>query len=280
MRLEDRARAKINLSLDVLFKRDDGYHQVDLIMQELEFSDRLVVEKTSKEGFKLIVNGHLLKDPKDNLIYWAWKELRSFYRLDPSVNIYLDKNIPLAAGLGGGSSDFATTVKLLNKLWALGLSRDEMVELSKKYGADIPFFFYGGSYRARGIGQDLEEISSFAGKNIILVNNGEGISSKEAYENLDLDQRAGSMDLVVSHLTSKDVRLYDIMYNKMEKYSMEKIPEIRRIKERLLDLGADIALMSGSGPTVFGVFEDDSSYHQAYRELLGEYKYVIKTRTI
>lgn len=279
MRLEERARAKINLSLDVLARRKDGYHQVDLIMQEIDFYDDLSIEKTSKRGFNLIVNGQLVRSYEDNLIYQAWRELKALYRGDPSVNIFLDKNIPLAAGLGGGSSDFASTVRILNKLWDLNLSRDEMVALSKKYGADIPFFFYGGTYRARGIGQDLEEIASFGSKNIILVNNGEGISSKEAYENLDLDQELGSMDLVVSHLTSKDVRLYDIMYNKMEKYSMEKIPEIRRIKKRLMDLGAKVALMSGSGPTVFAVFEDDRTWDRAYRELLGEYKYVIKTRT-
>ncbi len=280
MRVEERANAKINLSLDVLSKRPDGYHNVDLIMQEIDFFDEIIIEKNKRRGFNLIVDGCLIKDYEKDLIYQAWQELKSLYRGDPSVNIFVDKNIPLAAGLAGGSSDFASTVRLLNKLWDLGLTRDEMIDLSKKYGADIPFFFMGGSCRATGIGQDLESLGGFSGKRLILVNNGQGISSAEAYAHIKLSEEKGPMDRVVKYIEDEDVRLYDIMYNRMENYSLEKIPEIGQIKEELVDLGARVSLMSGSGPTVFAIFDDESRWNYAYKKLLGKYKYVIKTRTI
>ena len=277
MEIKWKANAKVNLALDVLEEREDGYHEIDTVMQEISLHDVLTFE-TGRGGFALTCsNPHLILDDH-NLVYRAWHLLKDRVK-DPSVVIHIEKNIPLAAGLAGGSTDAAATLLALNRMWSLNMSKEELETLAAQLGSDVPFFLYGGTMRAQGRGECLTRLPSYAGHWLVLVNNGESISSQYVYARVPM---GGSIRIntFVERLESGNPRVTDLMENQMEKVSFATMPQLMTIARELEEQGALVARMSGSGPTMFGVFENKEYAEKAKKALQDKYPTVLVVETL
>lgn len=277
--MEIRAYAKINLALDVLGKRDDGYHEVDTIMQEIDLSDIIEIEE-GRLGFGLTCDNLGLELDENNLVYKAWNLMKKYYYGDPSVVIRIEKNIPIAAGLAGGSSDCAATIKGLNRLWNLRLEDEKLMEIGASLGADVSFFFKGGTCRARGIGEKIDRIGDFSKRHLLLVNNESQISSKFIYDNMtEYESRLNIEGLVKAIENDNDNQVYSMMGNKMEEVILKFHPGLKEIKDDLYKNGSRVSLISGSGPTVYGLFDTKDQAIKAEEELSKKYKKVYRTVT-
>ena len=266
-KIEDLSYGKINLALDVLCKRDDGYHEINTIMQEIDLADKLTFTKKDK-GISIECNIKSLSTGPDNLVYKAWDALRSATGIDRGIHIKIDKKIPLAAGLAGGSSNAATTLKVLNKLWDLKLSQEELMAIGKDLGADVPFCIMGGTAKAEGIGEKLTKIKPFKDKLILIGNPGIEIASQYAYGKLKFTDQRIDIDKIISCIEDDDLKcLGENMKNIMEESIISENPIIDSIKENMIKNGALGALMSGSGSTVFGLFDDFDKISYAKKEL-------------
>ncbi|WP_297689083.1 4-(cytidine 5'-diphospho)-2-C-methyl-D-erythritol kinase [uncultured Anaerococcus sp.] len=273
--------AKVNLSLDILKKRADGYHDIDTIMARISLYDKLEIKKTGTGEFEYQSNidlGHLT----DNLIYKAYKKLAALaYEkgLDLGIAVRLKKNIPLAAGLAGGSTDCAETIKALNELWDLGLSKKEMAELGKSLGADIPFFFEESLVRAEGIGEIITPFTNNLKMKLLLINDGTEIASSYVYKRT---KTYGHIDneAIIAGLEKGKSEIIDSFENVMEAVVLRDFPHLNTIKENLLASSASKALVSGSGATVFGIFFDDKALDKAYENLKDFYNFVEKVDLI
>lgn len=270
--------AKINLTLDSLYKRDDGYHEIDTIMARIGLFDELEIKPNDKGEFNYSSNLTELCPLEDNLIYKVWKLLKD-KTTNPGVDVYLKKNIPLAAGLAGGSTDAAEMIKGLNELWNLNLSKKEMQEIGVKLGADIPFFFENSPARARGIGEILEPFNNTLDMKILLVNDGTEISSAEVYKNL-ADYGQVKNDLIVEKLKNGDNSAIFYFENVMEDVVTDIHPHLLDIKKEFLNNGAEVTLVSGSGASIFGIFMDDDSIDNAYKKMAKKYEFVEKVELI
>lgn len=277
MEVEMRANAKINLALDVLGEREDGFHEVDMILQEIDLADTLSIEE-GRGGFALTCDDPSLALDRNNLIFKAWEAMKDRVE-DNAVVIELEKRIPIQAGLGGGSSDAAATLKGLNKLWDLDLSDDELEEIGAGLGSDVPFFIRGGTQRGRGRGEILTPLRNWYGHHVLLVNPGEGLSTAyvygqvENYGKIPLEELAHAIDSNAGHVS-------DLMQNQLETVTLTLQPKLRQIKKELKDLGADMAMVSGSGPTVFGLFEDEGMLKKARRMMESAYPFVYLASTL
>ena len=270
--------AKINLSLDSLYTRDDGYHEIDTIMARINLFDELEVNPNNSANFNYSSNIEDICPVEENLIFKVWDILKE--RTDnPGVDVYLKKNIPLAAGLAGGSTDAAEMIKALNKLWKLNLSKNEMQEIGARLGADIPFFFEDYPARARGIGEILYPFTNKLDMKILLVNDGTKISSAEVYKKLG-DYGHIQNDMIVEKLKNGDHSAIFDFENVMENVVTELYPHLLDIKYDFLDLGAEVSLISGSGASIFGIFMDDMSLNKAYKNLNKKYKFVRKVELV
>lgn len=266
-KIEHLSYAKINLTLDVLYKRDDGYHEINTIMQEIDLADKLTFRPLDK-GIIIESNIKSLPQGHDNLVYKAWDILRKISGLDKGIHIRIDKKIPIAAGLAGGSSNCATTLKVLNRLWDLNLSQEDLIDIGVKLGADIPFSIIGGTAKATGIGEKLTRISPFKDKYILIGNPGIEISSQYAYNKLKIKKERIHMESIISCMEENDLKcLGKKIGNVMEEPIIAENPIIARIKDKMMKNGALGALMSGSGPTVFGIFDDYDKILQAKDQL-------------
>lgn len=275
--MELQARAKVNLALDILAERPDGYHEIDTIFQEIALHDVLSIEP-GRGGFVLTCSDPALSLDESNLIYKAWTLLRD--RVDnDSVIIELEKNIPMAAGLAGGSTDAAATLIGLNRLWSLNLSFEELEALGAQIGSDVPFFIRGGTARATGRGERLRTLSRFHGKPILLINTGDTLSSRYIYDRVE-NNGTFDIDGLVELLEMESPKAYEKMQNQMETISFSVLPDLINIKEELLHQGARAALMSGSGPTMFGLFETTEQATKALNHFRGRYPFVHLTRTV
>lgn len=264
--------AKINLTLDSLYKRDDGYHEIDTIMARIGLFDELEIKPNDKGEFNYSSNLTEICPLEDNLIYKVWKLLKD-KTTNPGVDVYLKKNIPLAAGLAGGSTDAAEMIKGLNELWNLNLSKKEMQEIGVKLGADIPFFFENSPARAKGIGEILEPFTNTLDMKILLVNDGTEISSAEVYKKL-ADYGQVENDLIVEKLKNGDNSAIFYFENVMEDVVTDIHPHLLDIKNEFLNNGAEVTLISGSGASIFGIFMDDDSIDNAYKKMREDYEFV------
>ena len=269
--------AKINLSLDSLYERPDGYHEIDTIMAPISLFDELTIIPNNTGEFNYESNFNI-GDLKDNLIYKAWDLLKDMTD-NPGVDVKLIKNIPLAAGLAGGSTDAAEMIKGLNELWDINLSKSEMQELGAKLGADIPFFFENSIARAKGIGEILKPFKNNLDMKILLVNDGTEISSAEVYKKL-ADYGHVENDLIVKKLEDGHHSAIFYFKNVMEDVVIDLHPHLLDIKFEFLDLGAEISLISGSGATIFGIFMDDETLDDAYHKMKDKYYFVEKVEII
>ncbi len=246
------AKAKVNLTLDILGKRDDGYHEVEMIMQSIDLADIVTLE----DAEDIIVETDLaeLADDRTNLAYRAAELLRDTYGEGRGAHIRIEKKIPLAAGLAGGSSDAAAVLLGLNELWKLGLDIDKLTALGARLGSDVPFCMIGGTMLAKGRGEVLTRVPSLGEYPLVLVKPPLGVSTAAAYggyraENVETHPTA---DRMIEAIESGDItRVYEAMGNVLETVTIPLRPEIDEVKRALEEAGADKAMMSGSGPTVF-----------------------------
>ncbi len=281
-RIEMKAPGKINLSLDVLHRRPDGYHEVKMIMQTVGLHDLVVLERIPA-GIEIECGCPWVPNDEGNIAYKAAQLLLNSYSIDSGIRIKIKKMIPVAAGMAGGSTDAAAVMKGMNRLFNLGLGMNELMKLGKNIGADVPFCMKGGTMLAEGIGEVLTELPSFSGVDIVLVKPKIGVSTAWVYKNLDIARIKERPDtqLLMEALEHKDKKLVSHnMKNVLEMVTIQKYDIIEEIKNRLINLRALGSLMSGSGPTVFGVFEDRQSAEYAYNAIKSDRWETFLTTTI
>jgi 4-diphosphocytidyl-2-C-methyl-D-erythritol kinase len=276
-----KAPAKINFALDVLSRRPDGYHEVAMIMQTIALYDTISV-RSGFEGIKLTTDSSKIPTDETNIAYKAAHYLSTKYNVKRGAHIHIEKRIPVAAGLAGGSTDAAAVLKLLNKVWDLKLSKAELMDAGKRLGADVPFCIQGGTCLAEGLGEKLTAIKSIPDCYILLAKPNVGVSTKEVYQNLDLNNITEKPNISAMLQAIEKQNLKEIsssMGNVLETVTTKMHPIIVELKHKLIEYGAIGSLMSGSGPTVFGIFEDMASAYGAYdhiKTLVNEI-FVVKT---
>lgn len=255
-----KAHAKINLGLDVVRKLENGYHEVKMIMQTLSVGDMLYIRRNREAGdITLTVEGSDVLADESNLAWKAASLLKEHCGIVDGVSIHLQKRLPVAAGLAGGSADAAAVLKVMNMMFELGLSQEEMMALGAGLGADVPFCVMGGAALAEGIGEKLTPLPTLEGYLVLLATPEISVSTKEVYEQLNLSAIEKRPDIDGMAQAIRRGSLADVlpcMENVLESVTEKKYPIIREIKESLEENGAKKALMSGSGPTVYGIFED------------------------
>ena len=265
-KLELKARAKINLSLDVLNKRTDGYHEVKMIMQDVELHDNILLEKTENE-ISVYCNSPYVPSNSQNIAYKAAELIKSTFSLQNGVSINIKKNIPVAAGLAGGSSNAAAVFRGLNEMFNLGLSETELMSLGKKIGADVPYCIKGGTMLSEGIGEILTQLDRLPKTELLLVKPKIGVSTAWVYKNLNLADIGSrpKTELLIKAISEKDiVYIASNMENVLENVTIPKYPIIDEIKRKMVEAGAVGSMMSGSGPTVFGIFKEFETAEKAY----------------
>ena len=265
-----KALAKINLGLDVVRRREDGYHEVRMVMQTIHLFDRLNIEKTKDAGISIKTNLFVLPVNENNLIYKAGKLLMDEFNITEGVSVELDKRIPVAAGMAGGSTDAAAMLYGMNKIFDLGLSMQELKDRGVKIGADVPYCLMRGTALAEGIGEKLKSLPPMIKCPVLIAKPQISVSTKFVYENLRLDENTVHPDIDALIQDIKDKDLHEVcnhMGNVLETVTIPNYPIIDEIKKKMMNSGAIGAMMSGSGPTVFGLFEDEETAKKAYKEM-------------
>lgn len=284
----EQAFAKINLSLDITGRREDGYHLVKMIMQTVNLFDELTFEEGTKgSGISLTVNNEMLAKEQesgaDNLVVKAAKKLFEYVKDTKDVSINLTKNIPIAAGMAGGSADAAATLRGLNRLFKFNLTNDELRTIALKVGADVPFLIEGGLCLCEGIGEELTELNPLASLPVLICKPNVFVSTKDVYTAYDAttEVKHPAVDEMVKAIEEYDyVKVASLLGNSLEPVTVSMHPVIEEIKTFMLQKGALNSMMSGSGPTVFGLFDSDEAIHQSYLEVKERYpEYTVeKTR--
>ncbi len=265
-----KALAKINLGLDVVRKREDGYHEVRMIMQTIHLYDQLLITKKKEQGISITANLDFLPTDESNLIYKAAKLLQETYEMKEGVSVKLQKYIPIAAGMAGGSTDAAAVLYGMNELFHLGIKRQKLMELGVQIGADVPYCLMRGTALAEGIGEKLKSLPPVPKSPILIAKPGIGVSTKYVYENLKLDEHTKHPNIYaqVAAIRKHDLKgITAHMGNLLETVTIPKYPVIDEIKRCMMESGALAAMMSGSGPTVFGLFEDEHTAQNAYSQM-------------
>lgn len=271
LKLLVKAPAKINLSLDVLHKRADGYHEVEMIMTTIDLADRLELTLLDQEEIKIISHNRFVPDDQRNLAYQAALLLKERFHVKKGVLITIEKTIPVAAGLAGGSSDAAAVLRGLNKLWNLGLSLDELAVIGAEIGSDVSFCVYGGTALATGRGEIIKELPAAPTCWVILAKPFIGVSTADVYRRLQIDgiSHPKTKDMIQAIETGDYEQVCGLVGNVLEDVTFKLHPEVAQIKEQIRRFGADAVLMSGSGPTVFGLVRHDSRMQRIYNGLRG-----------
>ena len=265
-----KALAKINLGLDVVRRREDGYHEVRMIMQTIQLYDRLDIKRTQEPGIQIQTNLSFLPVNENNLIYKAAKLLMDEFSITDGVSVKLDKRIPVAAGMAGGSTDAAAMLIGVNRLFSLGLTKRELMERGVQIGADVPYCIMRGTALAEGIGEALSPLPPMVKCPVLIAKPSISVSTKFVYQNLKLDDTTihPDIDRLIDDIKAKN--LHDIaahMGNVLETVTIPNYPVIDEIKKHMLSNGAVGAMMSGSGPTVFGLFDDEDTAKKAYKAM-------------
>ncbi len=281
--LKLKAMAKINLGLDVLRRREDGYHDLRMIMQTVRLYDRVRLVQTERPGVSIHTNLSYLPANADNLACRAAQLLIDEFQIGQGVRIDLQKHIPVAAGLAGGSADAAAVLVGVNRMFGLGLSQEELMRRGVKLGADVPYCVMRGTALAEGIGERLTQLPDAPDTYVVLAKPSVRVSTAFVYGNLKADQLAFHPDIDAQAQAIRDGDLHEmarLMGNVLETVTVPAFPVIEEYKACMLRRGALNAMMSGSGPTVFGLFEDRDSAQAAYGELarLGTVKNLFLTR--
>ena len=277
-----KAYAKINISLDVIAKREDGYHELKMIMQNIDLYDVLNFNK-AKSGINISCNKIYIPTNEKNLVYRACKLFINIFNIEEGVDIYIKKNIPVAAGLAGGSADAAAALVTMNELFKVNATQKELMEIGLKIGADVPYCIVGGTALCEGIGEIITSLKPFKNHVLIILKPAFGVSTKDVYENLDLFKiyKHPNTEELIKAINVDDVKfISNSMKNILENVTLRKYPVLRTIKKEICESGALGAMMSGSGPTIFAFFEDMLKAQRCYDKMKLKYKEVYITRTI
>lgn len=269
-KIQLKALAKINLVLDVLRRREDGYHEVKMIMQTIGLHDDLEIRKTKTPGIQVKTNLYYLPTNENNLVYKAAKLLMDEFQIRDGVSIQLKKRIPVAAGMAGGSSDGAAVLWGINQMYGLGLSMQALMERGVRLGADVPYCIQRGTALAEGIGEKLSVLPPMPKCTILIAKPGISVSTKFVYENLHANdlkpEQHPDVDSMIEAMRQKDLGLLcSRMGNVLETVTIPAYPVINEIKRTMMDNGAIGSMMSGSGPTVFGIFDSPVAAKQAMK---------------
>ena len=269
-KIQLKALAKINLVLDVLRRREDGYHEVKMIMQTIGLHDDLEIRKTKTPGIQVKTNLYYLPTNENNLVYKAAKLLMDEFQIQDGVSIQLKKRIPVAAGMAGGSSDGAALPWGINQMYGLGLSMQALMERGVRLGADVPYCIQRGTALAEGIGEKLSVLPPMPKCTILIAKPGISVSTKFVYENLHANdlkpEQHPDVDSMIEAMRQKDLGLLcSRMGNVLETVTIPAYPVINEIKRTMMDNGAIGSMMSGSGPTVFGIFDSPVAAKQAMK---------------
>ena len=267
-----KALAKINIGLDVLRRREAGYHDVKMIMQTVGIYDQICLNREKTPGIRVKTNLFYLPDNENNLVYKAAKLLMDEFSIEDGVSIDLNKYIPVAAGMAGGSSDAASVLYGMNKMFSLGLSRDELMRRGVKIGADVPYCIMRGTALAEGIGEILTPLPPMPACFVLVAKPGISVSTKFVYENLHANdlrpEQHPDIDAAIAGIRAGDLRATArAMGNVLELVTVREYPVIEEIKNFMKKRGALNAMMSGSGPTVFGLFENKTTARNAFYQL-------------
>lgn len=273
MRIAEKAFAKVNLHLDVLHKREDGYHDIGTIFQTLNLHDLIEVESLNENIIELVGDDGITDQLENNLIYKAAIALQNYASRQDGIKpqgarIYIEKNLPMGAGLGGGSADAAATLKALNKLWELNYDYETLEQIGTPLGADVPFMIQGGTQIARGIGEILSDCRVPEDYHVLVVTPSDFVSTATAYSDLTPRGHVAFEAFVESYEKGVNEGLY---FNWFEKTVFKKHDQIRRLKDWMLAQEAESALMSGSGSSVFGLFRDHSQAKEALNKVSEEF---------
>lgn len=271
-RIQLKALAKINLGLDVLRRREDGYHEVKMIMQTISLHDDLEIRRIKTPEIQVKTNLYYLPTNENNLVYKAAKLLMDEFGIKEGVAIQLKKRIPVAAGMAGGSTDGAAVLWGMNQMYGLGLSRQELMERGVKLGADVPYCVQRGTALAEGIGERLSVLPSMPKCTILIAKPGISVSTKFVYENLHANdlkpEQHPDVDSMIEAMKEKNLDLLcERMGNVLETVTIPAYPVIQEIKKHMMACGAAGAMMSGSGPTVFGIFHSPVQAKAAMKDL-------------
>lgn len=269
-KLQLKSYGKINLGLDVIRKRPDGYHDLDMIMQMVDVYDDVIIEKKAGEEIVVKADAAVLSNGKDNLAYMAAKMLFDEFGIKSGVEITIHKRIPIAGGMAGGSSDCATTLIGINEMFNLGLSKQQLMERGVKLGADVPYCVLGGTAIARGIGEVLTPLPTPPQCHVIIAKPPISVSTAYVYGHIRPDEITKRPDIEQMTLAIKEQdlnKLSDLLYNVMEEVTVSEYPVIEKLKSIMLENGALNSIMSGSGPTVFGLFDDRKKAQAAMKAL-------------
>jgi len=266
-----KAPAKINLALDTLYKREDNFHEVEMIMTTVDLADYITVTPLKENKIKITSNKYSLPVNEKNLAYQAAKLFKDHFKINAGVAIHIKKQIPVAAGLAGGSSNAAATLKALKELWNVDCSLDELANLGAELGSDVPFCVYGGTALATGRGEKIKPIPSPPKCWVILIKPRIGVSTKEIYEALDATKRKKiDIEGMLTSIETKDYNgICERLGNSLEEVTFKRYPSVAEIKKKLIQFGADAVLMSGSGPTVFALVRKEYKLRRIINSLNG-----------
>lgn len=274
-------RAKVNLTLDVTKRLENGYHEVDMIMHQIDLYDVIKMNKNSVGKVRLQNSVKYLPTDKTNIAFKAAMIIRERYKLLEGIDIYIEKNIPVSAGMAGGSTDAASVIKGMNKLFDLNMSVDVMLEIALEIGADVPFCILGGCYNARGIGEKLTPIDSKLDTWMLVAKPNIGVSTKDVYKALDVDKIENHPNTLLMQKAVEEGSSYKVvenLRNVLEDVTTKMHPIIYDIKSRMMEYGALGEMMSGSGPTVFGLFKSKEKATRACENMKKKYpqSYVVR----
>ena len=277
-----KAYAKINLTLDITGKRKDGYHLLRMIMQNVDVYDEIEIEKI-QSGIIIEADKNYIPTDERNLAYKAAKIFMDEFNISEGVKIKITKNIPVAAGMAGGSTDAAAVLKAMQDLFEINVSESKLMEVGLKLGADIPFCLKGGTALCEGIGEIITPLKPFKDHMLVIVKPNFGLSTKDVYKDIDIQKifKHPKTEEVIQAIEENDVAFVsENLMNVLENVSLKKHKILREIKNIMLNQGALGALMTGSGPTIFGIFEDEGKAEKTYEYFESRYDQVYLSKTI
>lgn len=278
----ERAPAKINLGLDIIGKHEDGYHELSMIMISVDLNDYVTVSDLETDGIIMESNNHKMPLNARNDVFKAASLIKERYGIKKGVKIVLEKSIPICAGLGGGSTDAAATIRALNKLWELNLSKDEMIEIGFAIGSDVPYCLDAGCALITGKGEVVQCLNTHLSSWVVLVKPDFGISTRTIFPEIDCNtiSRVDIEALKAAILAEDYKAMIEHMGNSLEDVTISRKPFIQKIKDKMMKCGADVALMTGSGPTVFALCPSEKRADRVVNGMRGFCKEVYKVRTI
>ncbi|GGM36735.1 4-diphosphocytidyl-2-C-methyl-D-erythritol kinase [Paraliobacillus quinghaiensis] len=276
----EKAPAKINLSLDVLCKRPDGYHEIEMVMTTVDLADRVELTELDTDTIEMESESRFVPNDERNLAYRAAKLLKDTYQISKGVKIKIEKNIPVASGLAGGSSDAAATLRGLNRLWSLQIPKGELAELGSNIGSDVSFCVYNSTAIVQGKGEKITELPAPPPCWVVLAKPDMGVSTQNVYQHLNLaDLVHPDTQGMIQAIESNNYKgLINRLGNVLESVTLPMHQEVQQIKKKMISSGADAVVMSGSGPTVFSLVQQESRADRIYNSLRGfcEEVYVVR----